>query len=330
MLTNQQLGELLARRAENETGHWQKALKKAARRSLTWPLEAHLLWAQGQPLQILEGVGPVLSRLLSDWFENPPDFEGWEPLRGNFLTWSMLSHPWRARGDLQMHTVWSDGSAEIEEMAEAARARGYEYIAITDHAGGLKIANGLDAERLAAQGREIAALSGRLPGFTILRAVEANLSPDGSIDVEDVSDLDLVLACFHSKLRLKDDQTDRYLAALRNPKVNILGHPRGRIFNFRLGLQADWERVFGLAAELDKAVEIDCFPDRQDLDVATLTLARQSGVRISLGTDAHAAHQLHFMELGLEAAYRAGISSERILNFLSAEELKNWARAARP
>ena len=235
LTSNRQLGELLARRSETEKGHLQKALKKAARRSLTWPVEAHRLWAQGEPLQSLEGVGPVLSRLLSQWFEQPPEFDDWDPLRANFVTWSMLSHRWKARGDLQMHTVWSDGSGEIADMAEAARGRGYEYIAITDHAGALKIANGLDRERLAAQGEEIRALNERSPDFTILRSVEANLTPDGTIDVEDTRELDLVLACFHSKLRLREDQTERYLAALRNPRLHILGHPRGRIFNFRLG-----------------------------------------------------------------------------------------------
>jgi putative hydrolase len=327
LISNLQLAELLARRAESESGHWQKALKKAARRSLTWPVDAHKLWAEGKPLQSLEGIGPVLARLLSDWFEQPPEFDGWNALRDRFLTWSMLSHPYQARGDLQMHSVWSDGSGEIAEMAEAARARGYEYIAITDHAGGLKIANGLDSERLKAQNAEIARLNERDSHLRILRSVEANLSPDGSLDVENTEGLDLVLACFHSKLRLKEDQTERYLAALRNPKVDILGHPRGRIFNFRAGLQADWSRVFEAAAELDKAVEVDCFPDRQDLDVATLELARAAGCRISLGTDAHAPHQLHFMELGLEAVWRAGIAPDKVLNFMSADELCDWARS---
>ena len=181
---------------------------------------------------------------------------------------------WSARGDLQMHTRWSDGSDEIEDMVSAARERGYEYIAI---------------------------------------------------EPEALERLDLVLGCFHSKLRLKDDQTARYLAALRNPHVHILGHPRGRVYNFRLGLQADWETVFREAAELDKAVEIDCFPDRQDLDVQTLQLARQAGVRISLGTDAHASWQLFFLEFGLAAAWQAGIPRERILNFMSADELQQWA-----
>ncbi|MBS2036878.1 PHP domain-containing protein [bacterium] len=325
MLTNCQVGELLARKAELEKDHFQRALKKAARRSLTWPVEAHRLWAEAQSLQSLEGIGPVLSGLLADWFENPPLVPQVDPLRANFITWSMLSHPWRARGDLQMHTLWSDGSNQIAEMVDTARSRGYEYIAITDHAGGLKIANGLSQERLAAQAEEIQSINHGAPGFTVLRSVEANLSPDGSIDVEDTQAMDLVLACFHSQLRLREDQTDRYLSALRNPRVNILGHPRGRIYNFRLGLQADWERVFGVAAELNKAVEIDCFPDRQDLDVARLELARQAGCHISIGTDAHAAHQLHFMELGLEAAWRAGIPEHRILNFKSAQEIRAWA-----
>ena len=99
--------------------------------------------------------------------------------------------------------------------------------------------------------------------------------------------LDVVLGCFHSALCKKDDQTERYVSAMRNPDIQILGHPRGRIYNYRVGLSADWERVFGVAAELDKAVEIDCYPDRQDLSVDLLKLAKQSGCRISLGTDSH-------------------------------------------
>jgi histidinol phosphatase-like PHP family hydrolase len=151
---------------------------------------------------------------------------------------------------------------------------------------------------------------------------------NGDIDIEP-ADLDIVLGCFHSKLRLTEDQTERYLKALRNPWINILGHPRGRIYNFRLGLRCDWERVFAEAAALDKAVEIDCFPDRQDLDVATLHLARDAGVRISLGTDAHSARQLGFMDLGLAAAWKAGISRNRILNFMPVEELLDWATGSR-
>src|SRR5213596_1455376 len=123
-----------------------------------------------------------------------------------------------------------------------------------------------------------AALSKSAPHVTVLRSIEMNLNPRGEGDMSPGSlrSLDLVLGSFHSKLRVTEDQTARYLAALRNPHVHILGHPRGRVYNFRLGLAADWERVFAEAARLDKAVEVDAYPDRQDLDVKLLTLARDA------------------------------------------------------
>jgi histidinol phosphatase-like PHP family hydrolase len=232
------------------------------------------------------------------------------------------------RGDLQMHTTWSDGDASISDMAEAAISRGYEYIAITDHTKGLKIAGGINEEQLRQQANEIAEVNDQLRnrGLTLLRSVELNINPRGEGDMEPQSlrQLDLVLGCFHSSLRTKDDQTDRYLAALRNPQVHILGHPRGRIYNFRLGLSADWPKVFGSAAELDKAVEIDGYPDRQDLNVDLLKLARKAGCRISFGTDSHGAAQLRFMEFSAAAALIAGIPKDRILNFLSRDDLLAW------
>jgi DNA polymerase (family 10) len=128
--------------------------------------------------------------------------------------------------------------------------------------------------------------------------------------------LDIVLGSFHSSLRTTQDQTDRYLAALRNPNIQIFGHPRGRIYNYRIGLSADWPRVFAEAAELDKALEIDCYPDRQDLNVGLLRGVREHGARISIGTDAQHTWQLEFIELGLAAALKAKISSHRIINFM--------------
>ena len=122
---------------------------------------------------------------------------------------------------------------------------------------------------------------------------------------------------------------DRYLAALRNPQIQILGHPRGRIYNFRIGLRADWPRVFAEASKLDKALEVDCYPDRQDLNVSLLKIAREHGTRISLGTDAHHPWQLEFIELGLAAILRAKLSAERIINFMTLEELKNWIQTVR-
>jgi DNA polymerase (family 10) len=137
--------------------------------------------------------------------------------------------------------------------------------------------------------------------------------------------LDLVLGSFHSALRTSEDQTERYLAALRHPQLHILGHPRGRIYNFRLGLKADWPRVLAEAARLGKALEIDSYPDRQDLNVGLLNVARREGAWISLGTDAHHPWQLAFIELGLAAARQARIPADRILNFLSLTELRTWA-----
>jgi histidinol phosphatase-like PHP family hydrolase len=165
-------------------------------------------------------------------------------------------------------------------------------------------------------------------GLRVLRAIEMNLSPagEGDMDAAVLAGLDLVLGAFHSKLRLTDDQTDRYLAALRAPTWHVLAHPRGRIFNFRAGLRADWRRVFDAAAAADRAVEIDAYPDRQDLDVELLEIARASGVRISIGSDAHAPYQLRFAPLGSAAALAAGIPRERILNFMAREHLLTWSR----
>jgi len=149
------------------------------------------------------------------------------------------------------------------------------------------------------------------------------------MDSQALATLDLVLGCFHSALRKKEDQTERYLAALRNPDVHILGHPRGRIYNYRLGLDADWQRVFAVAAELDKAVEIDGYPDRQDLSLDLLKLAKKAACRISLGTDSHDPLQFRFMDYSLAAAIQAGIDRRRILNSMTADELRAWAQSLR-
>ncbi|MGH9574172.1 MAG: PHP domain-containing protein [Candidatus Acidiferrales bacterium] len=238
-------------------------------------------------------------------------------------------------GDLQMHTDWSDGEGSIGAMVEAAIERGYEYIAITDHSKGLKIAGGIDEAQLAQQAQEIDAINDSMARagrrLRVLRSLEMNLNPRGEGDMESaaLAKLDIVLGCFHSSLRKKEDQTERYLAALRNPDIQILGHPRGRIYNHRLGLSADWKRVFALAAELDKAVEIDSYPDRQDLSIDLVKLAKQAGCRISLGTDSHGPSQLRFMEFGAATAMLAGINETRILNCMSREEFLSWAANAR-
>ena len=229
------------------------------------------------------------------------------------------------RGDLQMHTTWSDGSGTIAAMAEAGATRGYEFIAVTDHSKGLKIAGGIDELALRRQAIEIDQTN-RCSDCRVLKSIEVNLNPrgEGDMDGNALAKLDVVLGSFHSSLRTKEDQTSRYLAAPRNPELHILGHPRGRVYNFRFGLTADWSRAFAEATKLDKALEIDCYPDRQDLNVALLKIARREGTRISLGTDAHHPWQLEFIELGLAAAWMAKIPANRIINFLALPEVNDW------
>jgi histidinol phosphatase-like PHP family hydrolase len=337
-LPNSSISELLALAAENAKMPLQKALRRASRKALMWPEEASVMVQEDRSLTELPGVGPSLNKMIRRWIDDPPEIPTPPEIRAYFLTLTearaaLAKQPaWSAdvKGDLQMHTQWSDGSGSVEDMAQAAAERGYEFIAITDHSKGLKIAGGINEKQLQQQGEEVAAVNASLrsagQSVRVLRSVELNLDPggNGDMDSESLKSLDLVLGCFHSALRKKEDQTDRYLAALRNPDIQILGHPRGRIYNFRLGLTADWPQVFDLAAELDKAVEIDAYPDRQDLSLDLLKLAKKSGCRISLGTDSHDPLQMRFMEYALAAALLAGIKRDRILNFMSCNELLNW------
>jgi histidinol phosphatase-like PHP family hydrolase len=343
VLTNSDIAELLAKEAETAKQPLQKALRRASRRAFLWTEDAVQLMQEGRSLEELSAVGPALNRIIRRWIENPPDVPKPPAIRSGFLTLPQARALLKSRaswlrllqGDLQMHTQWSDGTGSVSEMAEAAAVRGYAYIAITDHAKGLKIAGGIDETQLRLQGEEIAqvneAMASSATPIRVLHSIELNLNPagEGDMDHDALSRLDLVLGCFHSSLRKKDDQTDRYLAALRNPTIQILGHPRGRIYNYRLGLTADWTRVFDLAAELDKAVEIDCYPDRQDLSGDLVKLAAKAGCRISLGTDSHGPSQLLFIELGLASALSVGVQRDRILNFLTADELLGWVANVR-
>lgn len=325
-LSNSQISHFLSKAAETATGHKVQALRRAARSALGWDKEASDLVRQNQPLTGLHGVGPYIAALITEWVHTPPAIVVSSTSDEEFLTRAqaaavLASHPqWqkKLKGDLQMHTVWSDGSASVLEMARAALERNYCYIGITDHTQGLKIANGLDERRLAKQAKEIAAVNKVLVSegadFTVLRSAEVNLSPTGEVDMlpGSLAKLDLVLGAFHSSLRRKEDQTERYLAALRNPAIQVLAHPQCRIINRRAGLHADWPRVFAEAARLGKAVEIDGYADRQDLKLSLLKMAKKEGVHISLGTDAHHPWQLEFMEFSLALACLAKIPKERI------------------
>jgi histidinol phosphatase-like PHP family hydrolase len=342
-LDNATIAELLIREAGTAEGHRERAFRRAAHAAYLWPEEAADVVAAGRSPMELAGIGPSLAKRLEAWIAaSPADVEP-PPERREFLTLAqarkiLASDPgWASRlqGDLQMHTEWSDGTSTIAEMAAAASARGLRYIAITDHTKGLKIANGLDEERLAEQAVEIAAVNEKFKSagvkFTVLRSAEVNLSleGDGDMDSTALAKLELVLGCFHSALRRTEHQTERYIAALRNPDIHILGHPQTRMWNRRVGLQCDWSRVFAEAARLDKAVEIDGDPARQDLRVSLLKLAKKEGCRISMGTDAHHPDELANAELSLAAALAAKIPPERIVPFQPLTKLKSWVASLR-
>jgi DNA polymerase (family 10) len=346
-LSNADLAELLARAAEEEPEgtNRRRALQRAARSAFHWPEEASALADHGRSLTELPSIGPWLSGMVEGWLDAGEDQDLPEPpeIRRGFLTLAEAraaiaeDESWMAelRSDLQMHTTYSDGRNALRDMVAEASTYGYTHVAITDHSQGLRIARGMDEARLAEQGEDIAELNRQLQTSgglgRVLHSIEMNLTPegDGDMDPTALARLDLVLGAFHSKLRLTEDQTVRYLAALRNPAVHVLAHPRGRRFNVRLGLRADWPQVFAEAASLGKALEVDTYPDRQDLDVELLAMAREAGVRISIGTDAHSTSELRFIEFGVAAVIRAGIPRERILNFMSPDDLTAWASGIR-
>jgi histidinol phosphatase-like PHP family hydrolase len=344
-LSNSQLAEVLARAAEQQEAGSNKAraLLRAAHQALAWPVSVASLVEAGQPLTDLPAVGPYVAGILLAGLEAPPPDGDPPPERNGFSSLAEARELLRKPGvvappvhaDFQMHSTDSDGAMPLADVISLCLQRGRRCIAITDHTKGLRIANGMDEARLRAQGEVIDRINAELQSagsdMVVLRSVEMNLSPEGEGDMEwdALCELDLVLGAFHSKLRLRDDQTDRYLAGIRNPAVDVLAHPRTRMYSARAGLQADWRRVFAEAARLDKAVEVDGHSNRQDLDVDLLALVREEGARVSIGSDAHAASEHENLDLGVAAVVRAGIPTDRIINCLSPDEVRAWARAHR-
>ena len=340
MLTNGDLGELLWSAGREEKDHRRRALERASRAARFWPVEASELADQGRSLIELNAVGPWVAEQIQAWLDDPPTVPEPEEARRGFLTYADVRRTldadptWESTpcADLQMHTTWSDGTLPLEDMVEAARALGRPFVAITDHSQALQIAHGMSADELAEQGRAIDAINATLEAagdpFSVLRSQEVDLFADGSIDMDDESlaSLDLVLGAFHSALRAKEDQTERYVAALRQPRLHVLAHPKARMYGRRPGLSADWRRVFAEAAARGKAIELDATVWRQDLNVELATIAREEGVRwFSIGSDAHRAEELEMLPFGMAIAARAGIEREQILNYRPVEDVRTWA-----
>jgi histidinol phosphatase-like PHP family hydrolase len=341
VLTNADLGELLWSAGREESDHRRRALERASRASRFWPEEASDLAASGRSLTELRAVGPWVAARIHGWLDDPPPIPEPDETRLGFLTYAEVRRTldadpaWEATpcADLQMHTTFSDGGLPLEEMVARARTLGRTYVAVTDHSQTLKIAHGMTAEELAEQGQLIDEMNRGFGSegepFRILRSMEVDLFADGALDMDDatLSTLDLVLGAFHSKLRSREDETERYLAALRQPRLHVLAHPKARMYGRRAGLSADWRRVFAEAARAGKALELDATVWRQDLNVELAMIAWQEGVEwFSIGSDAHTAFELEFLAFGMATAALAGIPRERILNYRPVEFVRAWAQ----
>ncbi len=231
------------------------------------------------------------------------------------------------RGVIHIHTTASDGRDTLENMVAAARDAGYSYAAITDHSRSAAYAGGLDEERVLAQRDEIRALSRRFPGFRIFHGTEADILADGSIDFGDefLKGFDIVVASVHSRFGLpREEQTRRLIRAVRNPFVSVLGHPSGRLLLSREGLAADWDSVFAAAGESGCALEINCNPERLDLDWRLCRSAAGAGVLLSIGPDAHSVAELELVSLGVGIARKGWITAAVTLNALETDALVDW------
>ncbi len=236
------------------------------------------------------------------------------------------------RGDLHVHSDWSDGLASIEEMARAAKARGYSYVAVTDHSRSLGIAHGLSVERLAEQREEIENVNLRLKGIRVLAGTEVDILSDGSIDFPDdeLEKLDIVVASVHSGFNQSEDRiTGRIVSAIENPHVDIIAHPTGRLLETRQAYAVDLDRVFEAAADAGTALEINAHHQRLDLNDVAARRAVQLGATLVINTDSHHADQLWSMELGVVTARRGWVEATSVLNTLTTSKLLRRLSAGR-
>ena len=228
------------------------------------------------------------------------------------------------KGDVHSHTNWSDGRATMLQMAEGARALGYAYLGVTDHSPRIKVVNGLGAERLVAQSREMAEVQSQVDGVMLLHGIEVDILEDGSLDLPDavLEILDVVIASPHVKLRQEPaSMTERMLRAVSHPHVDVIGHPTGRRPGSREGANYDFEAVFKEAAKNGVALELDCDPARMDLGPELARLALDCGCTFALDADAHAPAEFAYVPMALWMARRAGIPEDRILNFRPLDQL---------
>ncbi|WP_078595106.1 DNA polymerase/3'-5' exonuclease PolX [Evansella clarkii] len=231
------------------------------------------------------------------------------------------------KGDLHMHTTWSDGAHSLEEMVEACRERGYSFIAITDHSKFLRVANGLTVERLKRQHEEVRTLNEKYKDFTIFTGTEMDILPDGSLDFEDdvLENVDFVIASIHSAFS-QDEETimKRLKTAMENPHVNMIAHPTGRVIGRREGYPVDFEKLIEMAVETGTILELNANPNRLDLSAEWVRKAQEAGAKIAVNTDAHRWEMLDHMLVGVKTARRGWLKKETVVNTWSAEEVTKY------
>jgi len=281
--------------------------------------------------QSLPGIGPKTAKVIAQaWAGQEPD--ALVELRSAAADLGGGEIRAALRGDLHLHSNWSDGSAPIQEMLATAAALGHEYCALTDHSPRLTIANGLSADRLRHQLDVIDELRETLAPFRILTGIEVDILEDGTLDQEpDLLDrLDIVVASVHSKLAMDEPaMTRRMVRAVSDSRVNVLGHCTGRLVTGSRGIRAeskfDAEKVFTACRDNDTAVEINSRPERRDPPTRLLKLALEIGCYFSIDTDAHAPGQLDFLGYGAQRALDNNVPIERIITTWPSDELVSWA-----
>ena len=294
-------------------------------------LERH---GQANSWQSIPGIGPKTAKVIAQaWAGHEP--EQLAELRASAEDLGGGDVRTALRGDLHLHSNWSDGSAPIEEMMATAAALGHEYCAMTDHSPRLTIANGLSAERLRKQLDAIDGLRDQFAPLRILTGIEVDILDDGSLDQEPelLDRLDIVVASVHSKLSMDSAaMTRRMVNAVSNPHVDVLGHCTGRLVSGTRGIRPeskfDAEKVFTACRDHGTAVEINSRPERRDPPTRLLKLARDIGCVFSIDTDAHAPGQLDFLGYGAQRALEAGVPVGRIVNTWPTEQLLGWTRSS--
>ncbi|SDI39388.1 DNA polymerase (family 10) [Planococcus glaciei] len=233
------------------------------------------------------------------------------------------------QGDMHMHTTWSDGAHSLTEMIDACRAHNYNYMVITDHSEYLKVANGLTPERLLKQNAEIRELNEKYDDIEVLSGTEMDILPDGTLDFDDsvLEQLDFVIASIHSSFQQPQEQImARLLTAMKNPHVDMIAHPTGRIVGQRGGYDPDMEQLLDWAKEYGKIVELNASPYRLDLAVEHLEMAQEKGVPVAINTDAHAIEQLDVMAIGVRHAQKAWLKKDNVVNTWPLEKLKEYLK----